>query len=60
MPKVLCIIGTVVAALLLLVFGLDLIIKFPFNRVSVVMDVGFVLCTAVLGLLSWLTMREQV
>ena len=31
MPKVLCIVGMVVAVLLLLVFGLDLAIQFPFR-----------------------------
>ena len=40
MPKALCLVGTVVAALLLLVFGLDLALKFPFHRVSPTMDIG--------------------
>ena len=59
MPKALCIIGTVVAVLLLLVFGVDLALKFPFGRVSWLMDVGLIVCSAVLGYLSWMTFREQ-
>ena len=45
MPKALCLVGTVVAALLLLVFGFDLALKFPFGRVSLTMDIGIVLCS---------------
>jgi len=59
MPKVLCIVGTIVSVLLLLLFGLDLAIKFPFNRENVLMDIGLVLCSAILGFLSWTTLREQ-
>jgi hypothetical protein len=59
MPKALCIIGTVIAALMFLIFGLDLALGFPFSRVSVVMDVGFVVCSAALGFASWTTLREQ-
>ena len=60
MPKALCILGTVVAVLLLLVFGVDLALGFPFGGVSWLMDVGFIVCSAVLGYLSWMTFREQV
>ncbi len=59
MPKALCISGTVIAALMFLIFGLDLALGFPFSRVSVVMDVGFIVCSAALGLASWTTLREQ-
>ena len=59
MPKALCIVGTVIAALMFLIFGLDLALGFPFSRVSVVMDVGFVVCSAALGFASWTTLREQ-
>ena len=59
MPKVLCIFGAVVAVLLLLVFALDLAAKVPFGRVNLVMDVAFILCSAALGYLSWMTLREQ-
>ena len=60
MPKVLCFVGTAIAALLLLTFGLDLATGFPFGGVYPPMDVGFMVCSAVLGYLSWATLREQV
>ena len=59
MPKVLCIFGAVVAVLLLLVFAFDLAVKLPFGRVNLMMDVGFILCSGLLGYLSWVTLREQ-
>jgi hypothetical protein len=59
MPKALCLVGTVVAALLLLVFGLDLALKFPFYRVSLTMDIGVLLCSLALGYMSWSTLKEQ-
>ena len=60
MPKALCIVGIVVAVLLLVVFGLDLAIGFPFGKASTAMDIGFVVCSLVVGYLSWTTFREQV
>ncbi len=59
MPKALCIVGTVIAVLLFIVFGLDLAIGFPFGGASSWMNVGFIVCSVVLGYLSWATMREQ-
>ena len=59
MPKSLCLVGTVVAVLLLLVFGLDLALGVPFGRGSIVMDVGLLLCSLVLGGASWTTLKEQ-
>lgn len=59
MPRALCLIGSVVAVLLLLVFGLDLIIAFPFLRRSLVMDIGCLVCAAALGYMSWTTLKEQ-
>jgi hypothetical protein len=58
MPKALCIAGIVVAALLLLIFGLDLGLKFPFGRIHLAMDIGLVICSIVLGYLSWATLRQ--
>jgi hypothetical protein len=60
MPKALCIVGTVIAALLLLVFGIDLALKFPFGRQPWWMDLGFAVCAGILGYLSWTALREQV
>jgi predicted Abi (CAAX) family protease len=60
MPKALTISGMVVAVLFLLIFGLDLLLEFPFGRASYWMDVTFLLCAGMLGYMSWSTYREQV
>lgn len=59
MPKVLCLTGMVIAILILVLFLLDLAVKFPFQRISSMMDVTFVLCAIGLGFISWSTLREQ-
>lgn len=59
MPKVLCMSGMVIAILILVLFLLDLTVKIPFERISLMMDIVFVLCAAGLGYLSWSTLREQ-
>ena len=59
MPKALCLVGIVVAVLLLLVFGLDLATTFPFHRDSLTMDIGIVVCAIILGYVSLTTLREQ-
>ena len=59
MPKALCLVGIVVAVLLLLVFGLDLALGFPFRRVSLTMDIGFLIGSLALGYGSWATLNEQ-
>ena len=58
MPKALTIGGMVVSAVLLLLFGLDLAIEIPFQRVSALMDIGVVICALMLGYMSWTTLRE--
>jgi hypothetical protein len=57
MPKAFCITGAVVAILLLLVFGIDLGLGFPFERQSMLIDIGMVLCSGMLGYISWATYR---
>ena len=59
MPKALCMSGMVVAILIAILFLLDLAIKFPFERVSILMDASLLICAAILGLISWFTLREQ-
>ena len=59
MPKVLCLTGMVIAILILVLFLLDLAVKFPFQRLSVWMDVVFVLSAVGLAYISWATLREQ-
>jgi hypothetical protein len=58
MPKALSISGLAVASCLLLLFGLDLALGFPFGKASMPMDVGFVVCALILGYMSWSTFRE--
>ena len=59
MPKALCILGTAISILLLAVFGLDLLTTLPFGRVAISLDIGFIIAAAILGYLSYATLREQ-
>jgi len=59
MSKALCIIGMIVAVLLLLLFSLDLLLSLPFRRVSLTMDIGLAISALILGYLSWSTLKEQ-
>jgi hypothetical protein len=62
MPKALCITGLAVAAVLFVLFLWDLVTPVwlaPFKRANPMMDISFVLCSAGLGFLSWLTWKEQ-
>jgi hypothetical protein len=58
MSKAFAILALLVALVLLLVFGLDLGIGVPFNKASVTMDVGFVICSLILAYQSFTTFRE--
>jgi hypothetical protein len=58
MHKALSIVGTAIAALLLLVFGLDLAFGFPFEGAQPTMDIAFIVCSLILGYLCWDTLRE--
>jgi hypothetical protein len=59
MPKALCMSGLVVSGLVIILFAADLAARIPFGRASVVMDVAFLVSAALLGLISWFTLREQ-
>ena len=59
MPKALCILGTVISVLLLALFLFDLVTTLPFGRPDMAMDVGFIVAAAILGYLSFTTLREQ-
>ena len=59
MPKALCIFGLIVSVLVLLVFGIDVAIGFPFQKASMAMDITFLVAAAMLGYMSWSAMREQ-
>ena len=59
MAKVLNIFGMVVAGLTGVIFTLDLAIGLPFGGASMMLDISFILCAAILGYLSWATLREK-
>ena len=48
----------VIAGLLILMFGLDLAIGFPFGKASLAMDIAILICAGALGYMSWSTYRE--
>lgn len=50
--------GFVVATLLVLAFGLDLATGWPFHRYSLLMDVGYSICAALLMYMSWNTYQD--
>lgn len=67
MPKALCISGMVIAVLIILLFLTDFLLNMfgavtlaPFKGAQPFMDIVFVICGVVLGLMSWLTFKEQV
>ncbi|MEZ6091298.1 MAG: hypothetical protein R3C05_25435 [Pirellulaceae bacterium] len=66
MPKALCLISLVVAALLFILFAADfglsmagMIDVAPFQGASMLMDIAFLVLSVVLAVLSWMTFREQ-
>src|SRR5438876_604699 len=59
MPKALCMSGLVVAGLVIILFAADLAAGIPFRRASAMMDIALLASAALLGLLSWFTLREQ-
>jgi len=59
MAKILCLFALVVSAILFLLFFLDLILGIPFARVSIMMDIAFVISAVIIGLFSYLTFQEQ-
>jgi len=58
MAKGFAIFGFVVAIVLLLVFGLDLAVAIPFDRISLTTDILFILASLALGVVSFMTFRE--
>ena len=59
MSKILCIASLALSCLLLLIFLLDLAIGVPFGKVSVIMDLGFIVSAGIIAVFSFLTMREM-
>jgi hypothetical protein len=63
MPRMLCLGGLVVAGLIFLLFLVDLIMGLGgmgalFNYQSILMDIAFMVCSGILGYLSWTSFRE--
>ena len=58
MGKGMTIAGMVVAAVIFILFAIDLAVGFPFQKASKGMDVSFIICAIGLGILSWTTMRD--
>ncbi len=63
MPRLLCLGGLVVAGLVFLLFLLDMIMSLVgmgalFRYPSLLMDMTFMLCSAILGYLSWMSFKE--
>ncbi len=58
MAKGLTMAAIVIAVLTLVLLGLDLAIAVPFNRQSHLLDIVFVICGLVIGILGFTTWRE--
>ena len=58
MAKALTIAGMSVAGICLLAFGLDLVLGIPFGGVNMMIDIGFIICSGILGYLSWNSFQE--
>ena len=62
MPKALCMTGIVISILVFVLFLFDLVgpeSLAPLKRASPTMDIVFIISALALGVLSWLTLREQ-
>ncbi len=67
MQKGLCIAAFAIALIVFAIFLADLILGLmqqqaiaPFHFASMTIDIVFVACSLILGLLSWFTLKEQV
>jgi threonine/homoserine/homoserine lactone efflux protein len=59
MTKALTIIGMIVSCLVVILFGADLAVGFPFQKASMLMDGLYLACAFMLGYMSWVSFREQ-
>lgn len=53
MSRMLPLVGMIVAGLIGIIFLADLAAGFPFQRVSVALDVGFLVAGSIVAYLSW-------
>lgn len=58
MSKAMTIAGLVVAALIFLIFGLDIATGIPFGVEGKMMNIGAMVSSAILGYISFMTFRE--
>lgn len=58
MARILCIIGLVISSLVALLFLADLAAGVPFNRHNAMMDGVFLVCAAIVAVMSFQTLRE--
>ncbi len=58
MEKGLCLAAVLVAALMLIIFGLDLALKWPFGRAGLVQDIVLVIAAALIIWMGYETWRE--
>lgn len=58
MAKLVSIIGMVMSGLVAILFLADLAAGFPFARISIAADVGFVLSSLILAYMSWSIMER--
>ncbi|MCY3004513.1 MAG: hypothetical protein NTV29_00890 [Planctomycetota bacterium] len=63
MPRLLCLLGLVVAGLVLLLFLADLALSLTgsggiFSYPSMLMDIAFIVASAILGYLAWSALKE--
>ena len=59
MSKAMTIVGMVVAALLVVMFGVDFFADIPFGAESKTMNIGAVVAGTILAYISFSTFREQ-
>ena len=59
MRKVSLLYVALVAVLVAALFLLDMVAGVPFRKASMLMDISLVICAILLGIISWMTLREQ-
>lgn len=58
MSKVMPFVGMVMSGLVAILFLADLAAGFPFQRVSVLTDIGFIISSGILAYMSWMIMEK--
>ena len=58
MSKIMPFVGMIVSGLVGILFVADLAAGFPFQRVSIAADIGFVLSSLILAIMSWTIMEK--